>query len=155
MARLLTLVALSVCAIKVGVDLIKTETFFAGTLPQFDGAVWSNQITLYFWAKSYSSLTSSQFISKSMQASASVYSLQHTSSQSFQACHGATCPIKTHSSTLYTWRFIYSHRRDTNLLYRTSPVTGARSIHRVPSIQFKHGCYWSEVPEPTPHRWKQ
>jgi hypothetical protein len=47
--------------------------------------------------------------------------------------------------------FIYSYRRDTNLLYRTSLVTGARSIHRVPSYQFKYGCYWRK---PT-HHWRK
>jgi hypothetical protein len=102
---LATFIALA-CAIKVGVDLIKTDTSYAGTLPQFDGEVWSNQITLYFWVKPNTTLTSSQFVFKSMQANASVYSLERTSSQSFQACYGATCTTQTHSSTLYTWHFI-------------------------------------------------
>jgi hypothetical protein len=105
MARLFTLVAL-VWAFRIGVVLHKTDESFLGTLPQFDGAVWSNQITLYFWAKPYTTLTSSQFTFTSMQASATVYSLQRTSSQSFQACYGATCTTQTHSSTLYTWHFI-------------------------------------------------
>jgi hypothetical protein len=41
--------------------------------------------------------------------------------------------------------FIYSYLGKTNQLHRTSLVTGAQSIHRVPSYQFKPGCCWSEM----------
>jgi hypothetical protein len=42
--------------------------------------------------------------------------------------------------------FIYSYKRDTDQLHRTSLVTGEHSSHRVPSYKFKYGCCWSEVP---------
>jgi hypothetical protein len=42
--------------------------------------------------------------------------------------------------------FIYSYRGDTDLLHRTSLVTGEHSSHRVPSYTFNLGCCWSEVP---------
>jgi hypothetical protein len=42
--------------------------------------------------------------------------------------------------------FIYSYGSGTPKLHRTSPVTGVRSIHRVPSYTFNFGCCWSEVP---------
>jgi hypothetical protein len=43
--------------------------------------------------------------------------------------------------------FIYSYKRETNQLHRTSLVTGEHSSHRVPSYTFNYGCCWSEVPE--------
>jgi hypothetical protein len=49
-----------------------------------------------------------------------------------------------HEETLPT--FIYSTKNDTDLLHRTSLVTGERSSHRVLSYQFKIFCGWSEVP---------
>jgi hypothetical protein len=42
--------------------------------------------------------------------------------------------------------FIYSYKYNTDLLHRTSLVTGEHSSHRVPSYTFKRGCCWSEVP---------
>jgi hypothetical protein len=42
--------------------------------------------------------------------------------------------------------FIYSYTYDTDLLHRTSLVTGEQSSHQVPAYQFKWGCCWSEVP---------
>jgi hypothetical protein len=42
--------------------------------------------------------------------------------------------------------FIYSYRRETDQLHRTSLVTGEPSNHRVPSYTFKACCCWSEVP---------
>jgi hypothetical protein len=50
---------------------------------------------------------------------------------------GANCHAPT---------FIYSYKHSTDLLHRTSLVTGKRSSHRVPSYTFKLGCRWSEVP---------
>jgi hypothetical protein len=41
--------------------------------------------------------------------------------------------------------FIYSYKRNTDQLHRTSLVTGEKSSHRVPSYTFKHSCCWSEV----------
>jgi hypothetical protein len=41
--------------------------------------------------------------------------------------------------------FIYSYKRGTNNLHRTSLVTGKRSSHRGLSYTFKYGCCWSEV----------
>jgi hypothetical protein len=49
-----------------------------------------------------------------------------------------------HEDSLPT--FIYSYKRDTDQLHRTSLVTGEQSSHRVPSFTFKHSCCWSEVP---------
>jgi hypothetical protein len=42
--------------------------------------------------------------------------------------------------------FIYSYKRETGQLHRTSLVTGEHSRHRVPSYTFKPYCCWSEVP---------
>jgi hypothetical protein len=42
--------------------------------------------------------------------------------------------------------FIYSYKRETDQLHRTSLVTGEHSSHRLPSYTFKGGCCWSEVP---------
>jgi hypothetical protein len=42
--------------------------------------------------------------------------------------------------------FIYNYTYNTDQLHRTSLVTGEHSSHRVPSHEFKCGCYWSEVP---------
>jgi hypothetical protein len=51
---------------------------------------------------------------------------------------------KLHEVTLPT--FIYSYKKDTDQLHRTSLVTGEHSSHQVPSYTFKQGCCWSEVP---------
>jgi hypothetical protein len=51
---------------------------------------------------------------------------------------------QVHEDTLPT--FIYSYKRDTDQLHRTSLVTGEQSSHQVPSYIFKFGCCWSEVP---------
>jgi hypothetical protein len=49
-----------------------------------------------------------------------------------------------HEVTLPT--FIYSYKRYTDQLHRSSLVTGEQSSHKVPSYTFKQGCCWSEVP---------
>jgi hypothetical protein len=67
MVRLLEIMGLA-CAIRAGEFLIKPDSSYAGTLPQFDYAVWSSQITLHFWAKPYVTPSSSQSVFASFQA---------------------------------------------------------------------------------------